>query len=146
MFLITKPCSFCITINGYIVQSCGQFITVVTPLWTKHPCLAWAKKGPEFYPRCQRPPWGSQPWMTAPCWPQQGGGKEPPPGSAHCWAGNLWEGSPAVANFSIFWEWKPSLINALIIKRKLSKWGYRIRVYKFWKQSVIFFFKSFICE
>lgn len=39
---MTKPCSFCITIKGYIEHSSGQLITVVTPselnipVWLRH--------------------------------------------------------------------------------------------------------------
>lgn len=76
----------------------------------------------------------SHPWMTAPGWPQlMGGGRNLHQALSPAELG-VCERSPAVANLSTFWDWKP----LLTIKRKLSKWGYRIKVYKFWKQSMIF--------
>lgn len=139
MFLMTVPCCFCITINGYIVWSCGQCITVVAPIWIEHPCLAEPKWGKNFTQGTKGVLEGASRGWQHHADPSKRWGKEPPPGSAHCSALNLREGSPVVANLSIFWEWKPSLISTLIIKRKQSKLGYRIKVHMFWKQSMIFF-------
>lgn len=135
MFLMTKPCSFCITINSYIEHSCGQFIAVATPRSELSIPVWLRQKGARILPKVPKaslrePAMDDSTMLTQ----LMAGGR-----NHHCcWAGSLWEGTPAIANLSILWEGKPSLIITLIIKRKLSKWGHRTKVYKFWKQNMIF--------